>query len=78
VDLETSLARARRRNQETTAGSYETRIDQHSLDFHMKVAEGYRAIAVLEPVRFRMVDGTGPADQVAERVWCQVRKVVEQ
>jgi dTMP kinase len=77
VDLETSLARARLRNQETTTGSYETRIDQHSLDFHMKVAEGYRAIAALEPERFRMVDGTGPADQVAERVWCEVRRVVE-
>jgi dTMP kinase len=78
VDLQTSLARARRRNQETTTGSCETRIDQHALDFHIKVAEGYRAIAALEPERFRIVDGTGPAEQVAERVWCQVRGVVEQ
>ncbi len=77
VDLQASLARARRRNQETTAASFETRIDQHSLDFHAKVVEGYRAVAALEPTRFRMVDGTGSAEQVAERVWCQVKTVVE-
>jgi len=77
VDLQASLARAWRRNEEATTGSYETRIDQHSLDFHTKVAEGYRAIAALEPGRFRIVDGTGSVEQVAERVWCQVKTVVK-
>jgi dTMP kinase len=77
VDLQTSLARARRRNEETTPGSDETRIDQQSLDFHTKVAEGYRAIAALEPGRFRIVDGTGSVDQVAERVWRPVKEALD-
>ena len=73
VDVETGLARAHRRN---AARPDEVRLDQQSLDFHLRVAEGYRKIAALEPRRFRLVDGNGLPEQVAERVWSEVASVI--
>lgn len=72
VDLETGLARARRRNDSTEAGSRENRIDVQSIDFHRRVEEGYRKIAEVEPRRFRIVDGRGEPAEVANRVWNEV------
>ena len=66
IDVELGLCRAHRRN---ATGPDETRLDRQSLDFHLRVADGYREIAEAEPGRFRMVDGSGTAEQVAERVW---------
>jgi dTMP kinase len=77
VDLATGLARALRRNAETMQGSREARIDAQSLEFHHRVEEGYRRIAALEPHRFRIIDGNGTPQEVAERVWQEVRPAVE-
>jgi dTMP kinase len=65
LDIETGLKRAS-----------ETRMEQQPLEFHRRVEEGYRKIAALEPERFRMVDGSGEPEQVAERVWAEVRPLV--
>jgi dTMP kinase len=73
VQVDVGLARAHRRN---SVRVDEARIDQQSLDFHMRVAEGYRRIAKLEPKRFLMVDATGTPDEVAERVWREVSCVL--
>jgi dTMP kinase len=73
VDVEMGLARARRRN---VTRPDEVRLDEQSHDFHLRVAEGYRKIAALEPRRFRMVNGTGSPEQVAERVWTQVAALI--
>ena len=61
VDVELGLARARRRNatRPNDASPSEARLDQHSVGFHLRVAEAYRQIARSEPRRFRMVDGSG-------------------
>ncbi len=77
VDLRTGLERAHRRN--SAAGEFEcdeTRIDQQSLDFHLKVAEGYRQIAASEPHRFQIVDGNGSPAEVSARVWDVVERFV--
>lgn len=76
VDLETGLRRAFRRNRETGVASTETRIDRQSLDFHTRVAEGYREIAASCPARFRLVDGTGDPAEVAARVWAEAESVL--
>lgn len=76
IDLETGLARARRRNAETTLGSREARIDAQSLEFHRRVAEGYRRIAEREPQRFRTIDGNGDPGEVAGRVWDEVSEAI--
>ncbi len=78
IDLETGLQRARRRNEETQKGAREARIDAYSIEFHRRVAEGYAKLAELEPGRFRIIDGSGNPQQVAERVWSEVSAALTQ
>lgn len=72
IDIETGLSRAHARNQRNPQDASEARLDRQSLAFHKRVAAGYRRIAVLEPERFRMVDGDGDPETVAHRVWAEV------
>jgi dTMP kinase len=72
IDVETGIGRARKRNSSSEEQDNEARLDQQSLDFHHRVAEGYRKIAHLEPQRFRLVAGDGEPEIVAERVWLEV------
>jgi dTMP kinase len=76
VDVEAGLGRAASRNRRTGAAEQEARIDQQSLAFHLRVAEGYSRIAAAEPKRFRIVDGSGDQRTVSERVWAEVGPVV--
>ena len=66
VDVELGLSRAHTRD---VARPEEARLDQQSLEFHLRVSEGYRKIAESQPQRFRMVDGAGSREEVAERIW---------
>lgn len=68
ADVAQALARARNRN-EAHDGPDESRLDQQSLDFHLRVQNGYHKIAREEPARFRLIDASGSVPQVSERVW---------
>ncbi len=74
IDVETGLNRAHKRNSDGQEN--EGRLDQQSLDFHRRVAEGYRKIARLEPERFHLVSGVGDSAEVAERVWREIEPVL--
>jgi dTMP kinase len=80
IDIETGLARAHWRNARKSnhapESASEARIDQQSLEFHRRVGVGYREIAALEPERFRLVNGDGSVEAVAERVWNEVRPIL--
>ena len=76
IDVETGLGRAHKRNSTSDEQDNEARLDQQSLDFHHRVAAGYRKIARLEPERFRLVPGEGEPAVVAERVWCEIAPVL--
>lgn len=67
IDLETSLARARARNQERN--SAETRMDDQSQEFHRTVREAYLALARREAGRYRIVDGRPDPDTVEREIW---------
>jgi dTMP kinase len=69
IAVEAGLARAHKRNTEDES---EDRLDRQRLDFHHRVDAGYKKIAELEPRRFRLVDGAGSREEVAERVWAEV------
>ncbi len=71
LDPEEALARVGRRN--GTGGS---RQDAKPLEFHRRVAEGFRELARRHPERIRLVDGSGPVEAVFERVWAAVEEVV--
>ena len=66
IDLDTSLARAKRRNERV--GSSESRIDEESAAFHERVREGYLVLAQNEPSRFVVIDGRGTVGEVASRI----------
>lgn len=64
--VETGLARARAR-----AGD-EQRFEGLDLDFHRRIAAGFRAIAAAEPERCRLIDGAGDVERTAELLWAAV------
>lgn len=66
IDLDTSLARARRRNARTDLS--ESRIDDESAHFHESVRAGYLALAAQEPERFVVVDGRAGIAEVTRRI----------
>jgi dTMP kinase len=66
IDLETSLSRAKRRNER--CGQSESRIDDESAAFHEHVRKGYLALAAAEPQRFIVIDGRTGIGDVARRV----------
>jgi dTMP kinase len=66
IDLATSLARAKRRNERM--GKSESRIDDESSAFHERVRAGYVELARAEPERFRVIDGRAPIGEVAARI----------
>ena len=66
IDLETSLERARRRNERV--GAAESRIDEESAAFHDRVRTGYLALAEAEPKRIAVIDGRAPIAEVAHRI----------
>jgi dTMP kinase len=66
IELETSLARARRRNERT--GPSESRIDEESAAFHERVRQGYLALAKTEPERIVVIDGRVGIGEVAHRI----------
>jgi dTMP kinase len=74
VDVEYGLARAQKRNAGRDAA--ETRMDDQSLEFHRKVREAYLTLAKQHADRFRIVDGRGTPETVAELVWASVAAYV--
>ena len=66
IDLETSLMRAKRRNERT--GPSESRIDEESAAFHERVRQGYLALAKAEPDRIVVIDGTAGIAEVGQRI----------
>jgi dTMP kinase len=63
LTLEEGAERARARD---THGS--DRIGGRSQDYHHKVATAFHIIAVEEPERVKLVDASGPAEQVTQRL----------
>jgi dTMP kinase len=60
------LARARRR-----AGVTD-RFEREAVEFHEHVRAGFHALAAAEPTRFRVLDSTGPFDEVQGRIVAQM------
>jgi dTMP kinase len=67
VDAEASLARARARN--IAQPHCETRMDDQSLEFHMRVHAAYHRLAEMEPHRVKMVDGRQDMDEIERDIW---------
>jgi dTMP kinase len=68
LDVPEAEARGRRE----VAGAAVDRMEAEAADFHLRVAEGFRALAADDPARWAVVDGCGRPDEVEERVWSAV------
>ena len=62
LDPETALGRGNAR------GGAEDRFESLGLDFQKRLAEGFRALVREFPLRVRLIDGSGSADDVAARI----------
>jgi dTMP kinase len=63
LQVDAASAQARRASR-----SAPDRVEGEAADFFARVEEGYRALAAADPVRWRVVDGSGSIDEVAARV----------
>ena len=71
LDLDVTLSRKRQLRRVRPAGQPD-RIEQLSDEFFEKVRRGYLEIARAEPERVKVVDASGPEDQVAESIWSEI------
>jgi dTMP kinase len=56
---------------------FETNDDAHGPAFHQRVRDGYLEMASAEPDRWRVVDASRDAAEVADSVWAAVRDLIE-
>jgi dTMP kinase len=76
LDMDPEEAHRRALRRPRPVGGPEDRMEAEPLEFYSKVAEGYRALAVAEPRRFRIVPAIGTRDEVAARIWEEVLHVL--
>jgi dTMP kinase len=68
-DFDSSLARARRRNERMTSeGTDENRFEREGEAFYRRVFEKYREIAVREPLRVVVIDGNATIEEIHLRI----------
>jgi dTMP kinase len=60
LDLDVARGLARRRDE----GEEMNRLDLETIEFHRRVREGYRTLAVAEPARWVAIDADRPVDEV--------------
>lgn len=52
------------------------RLDRESMEFHVRVREGFLTEARREPERWRVVDASADPDEVAEACWNAIQKAI--
>jgi dTMP kinase len=57
-------------------GRAQDRYEALDVAFHRRVRNGFRAIAAAKPERCRLIDGSGPVEQVGARLLSAVREVL--
>jgi dTMP kinase len=62
IGLQRSLEKLRAR------GLDESRFEKEALEFHIRVREGFLALAKLDPKRFRIIDASLPAEKIHSKV----------
>ena len=70
VPVAEALQRARQRDGETAMG--EGRFEAEAMTFHLRVAQGYEALAREYPKRIVPVDAAGSREEVAGLIWTAV------
>lgn len=69
LPVETGITRAAARRGADTPDRFES----EQVDFHQKLRDAYREIALNEPQRCMLIDAAGTPEEVAEKVWGAVQ-----
>jgi len=72
LDLPAEIGIARKKDQAEL-----DRMEQESLDFHRKVAEGYRQLAARDPKRIHAIDATLPIDVICDMIKDKVYSAIQ-
>ena len=72
LDLPAEIGIARKKDQAEL-----DRMEQESLDFHRKVAEGYRQLAARDPKRIQAIDATLPIDVICDMIKDKVYSTIQ-
>lgn len=67
-----AVSAERIRARQTGQPAVRDRIEEADEAFFDRVAQGYAALAATEPDRVKTLDGTGPVEEVAARLWALV------
>lgn len=70
-DPKLGLERARKRI-ETSSGPREERFELEALTFHQRVRAGYQQLAIDDPDRFLIIDGSGTIEEIFAAISTQV------
>ena len=65
LDVDAETARSRLKRTVRTPD----RMEQESTEFYDRVRTGYRELAIRDPHRIILIDGTRPADEVENEIW---------
>ncbi len=76
IEPSTALARVGPENGGRVDPADQQRFEEQPLEFHERVAEGYRALAAEEPSRWFVIDASRSPEQIAEHVWSGVGSVL--
>ena len=71
LDLPAEVGIARKKNQAEL-----DRMEQESLEFHKRVAEGYRTLARRDPERIQTIDATLPIDTICDMIKSKVCEAI--
>jgi len=76
LNPETGLQRALERQDSLGLGL--DRLESEAMEFHRQVRRGFLAQAKEDPDRIAVVDAGLPQDQVAELIWAEVERLLEE
>lgn len=74
LPIDIALKRADSRNRKTGLAKSEGRFDAESINFHMRVKEGFLRQAALFPERIKIIDASGSIDQTLNSCLAIIRK----
>src|SRR6266542_4491017 len=77
IDIDPEVGLARRRAAFRSGEGEYNRIDGRGLDYHVRVREGFLAVAQEYPERIRVVDGLQRIEAVEEDVWRHVAPLID-
>ena len=65
LDVDAVTAQSRMQREQRKAD----RMEQQPAEFYDRVREGYRELAMHEPKRIVLINGSGEADQIESEIW---------